>query len=168
MIMPCVNSTSACDRGGSAALVEGGSVLLGLPGAPGCTITGGGAESTCCARAGEENKPVVTFAASSTPHSNTDALAALNPFARRKLYISPFASHLNIFSSLTLKGRGETQRRKNPPHTFKNPRNLAESGQAGVAQTATVTAAQNITCCVFRRGARSVLLVTSVSQRRRS
>src|SRR6266581_9748339 len=40
MIMPCMNSTSACDRGGSLALVEGGSVLLGLPGAPGCTTTG--------------------------------------------------------------------------------------------------------------------------------
>jgi hypothetical protein len=35
MIMPCMNSTSACERGGSVALVEGGNVLLGFPGAPG-------------------------------------------------------------------------------------------------------------------------------------
>src|SRR5438067_531971 len=48
MIMPCMNSTSAFERGGSAAFVEGGSVLLGLPGAPGCT-TAGLTESFCCA-----------------------------------------------------------------------------------------------------------------------
>src|SRR5260370_1627564 len=36
-IMPCMKSTFAGDRGGSVALVDGGSVLLGLPGAPGCT-----------------------------------------------------------------------------------------------------------------------------------
>src|SRR6266436_5914959 len=56
MIMSCIKSTSACDRGGSVALVDGGSVLLGFPGAPGCTSTGfsitllcarGGAEGSC-------------------------------------------------------------------------------------------------------------------------
>src|SRR6266478_10092695 len=56
MIMPCMNSTSACDRGGSLARVEGGSILLGLPGAPGCTTTGG-AGSVCCARITEERNP---------------------------------------------------------------------------------------------------------------
>ena len=80
MIMPCMNSTSACDRGGSVALVDGGSVLLGLPGAPGCTKTGV-AESVCCAhiaeekRPGEDGKPVGALVASSMPHSTTDPLA---------------------------------------------------------------------------------------------
>src|SRR2546425_10922329 len=54
MIMPCMNSTSACDRGGSVAFVDAGSVLLGLPGAPGCTTTG----SVCCAHITEEKRPV--------------------------------------------------------------------------------------------------------------
>jgi hypothetical protein len=35
-----MNSASARDRGGSVALVDGGNVLLGLPGGPGCTTTG--------------------------------------------------------------------------------------------------------------------------------
>src|SRR5260370_35899901 len=56
MIMPCRNSTSACDRGGSVALVDGGSVLLGLPGAPGCTTTGV-AGSVCCAHIADEMNP---------------------------------------------------------------------------------------------------------------
>ena len=43
MIMPCMNSTSAWERGGRLARVERGSVLLGCPGAPGWTITGGAA-----------------------------------------------------------------------------------------------------------------------------
>lgn len=50
MIMPCMNSTSACDRGGSVALVDAGSFLVGCPGAPGWTTTGVVA-SGCCARA---------------------------------------------------------------------------------------------------------------------
>src|SRR5215472_14457517 len=47
MIMPCMNSTSSWESGGSAAFVDGGRVLLGLPGAPGCTTTGFD-ESFCC------------------------------------------------------------------------------------------------------------------------
>src|SRR5580765_2267006 len=48
MIMPCMNAASAGDFGGSVALVDGGSVLLGSPGAPGWTTAGlGGA---CCSR----------------------------------------------------------------------------------------------------------------------
>jgi hypothetical protein len=35
-----MNSTSACDRGGSFPVVDGGSLLLGFPGAPGWTTTG--------------------------------------------------------------------------------------------------------------------------------
>src|SRR5271155_3331044 len=37
MIMPCMNSMSACERCGVTADVLGGSFLLGFPGAPGCT-----------------------------------------------------------------------------------------------------------------------------------
>src|SRR5690349_16527806 len=66
MIMPCINSTSACDSGGRVALVEGGRVLLGWPGAPGCTTTGL-TESFCCARAGKEKKPVEVLATNKTP-----------------------------------------------------------------------------------------------------
>lgn len=54
--MPCMNSTSACERGGSVAFVDGGSVLLGLPGAPGCTTTGL-AESFCCAATAADKTP---------------------------------------------------------------------------------------------------------------
>src|SRR5215470_877409 len=66
MIMPCMNSTSACDFGGSVAVVDGGSLLLGLPGAPGCT-TMEVAESVCCAHAVEKTKPVKAPTTSSTP-----------------------------------------------------------------------------------------------------
>jgi hypothetical protein len=49
MIIPCMNSTSFGERGGSVARVVGGSVREGSPGAPGCTTTGGNLESACCA-----------------------------------------------------------------------------------------------------------------------
>lgn len=51
--MPCMNSTSACESGGRVALVEDGSVLLGFPGAPGCTTTGL-LESFCCDATAED------------------------------------------------------------------------------------------------------------------
>jgi len=44
-----MNSTSFGELGGSVALVDGGSVRVGWPGAPGCTTTGG-AGSACCAQ----------------------------------------------------------------------------------------------------------------------
>ena len=52
-----MNSTSADDRGGRLALVDEGSVLLGIPGAPGCTTTDFPGE-VCCERVndGEESK----------------------------------------------------------------------------------------------------------------
>src|SRR5206468_6949751 len=71
MSMPRMNSTSACDRGGSVALVEGGSVLLGLPGAPGCTTTGV-AGSVCRERAVERKKSAEALAASNMPQSTAD------------------------------------------------------------------------------------------------
>ena len=40
MIICCMNCTSAGEGGGSVALVEGGNVRVGWPGAPGWTTTG--------------------------------------------------------------------------------------------------------------------------------
>lgn len=62
MIMPCMNFTSAAEGGGSTPLVEDGSVLLGMPGAPGCTTTGFG---SACASAEERSSGVKMTAASS-------------------------------------------------------------------------------------------------------
>jgi len=58
MIIPCINSTSFGERGGNVALVDGGSVRVGWPGAPGCTTTGGALESACCAQTGSDKKHV--------------------------------------------------------------------------------------------------------------
>src|SRR5580700_448241 len=95
MIMPCMNSTSACDRAGSVPLVDGGSVLLGLPGAPGCTTTGPAAE------------PAAALAASSTPHRAAHALAerirALD--ATRIPSSFDFNASVRIFNSLIPSGR---------------------------------------------------------------
>jgi hypothetical protein len=63
MIIPCMNSTSFGERGGSVALVDGGSVRVGWPGAPGCTTTGGALESACCAQTGSAKKHVSAPAA---------------------------------------------------------------------------------------------------------
>jgi hypothetical protein len=63
MIIPCMNSTSFGERGGSVALVDGGSVRVGWPGAPGCTTTGGAGDSACCAQTGSDKKHVRTPAA---------------------------------------------------------------------------------------------------------
>jgi hypothetical protein len=57
-----MNRTSAGELGGSVALVDGGSVRVGWPGAPGCTTTGG-ADSACCAHTGSVNKPASVLAA---------------------------------------------------------------------------------------------------------
>src|SRR4029450_9467343 len=56
MIIPCMNSTSLAERGGSVALVDDGNVRVGWPGAPGCTIFGAVAVSGCCAQMGCEKK----------------------------------------------------------------------------------------------------------------
>src|SRR5579885_938442 len=70
MIMPCMHSTSACDCGGSVALVDGGSVLLGFPGAPGCTTTGF-ALSFCGDWVTARTEPAL--AASNTPQNANNA-----------------------------------------------------------------------------------------------
>src|SRR5437868_3559215 len=49
MIMPSMKATSAAERGGSAARVDGGRTLLGCPGAPGCTMAGDGERADDCA-----------------------------------------------------------------------------------------------------------------------
>src|ERR1041384_3624777 len=94
MIMPCMNSTSACERGGSAAFVEGGSVLLGLPGALGCT-TMGFDKSFCCEDTAEDKTParprnttrrrngVVDFTTGLQDRTRTPAIAMLAQNTKR-------------------------------------------------------------------------------------
>jgi hypothetical protein len=53
-----MNPTSFGERGGSAALVDAGSVRVGWPGAPGCTMAGDIFESACCARTENVDKHV--------------------------------------------------------------------------------------------------------------
>ena len=50
-----MNSTSFAELGGNVARVVGGSVRVGWPGAPGCTITGVEAPD-CWAQTGNENE----------------------------------------------------------------------------------------------------------------
>jgi hypothetical protein len=57
-----MNSTSFGERGGSIALVDGGSLRVGSPGAPGCTTTGGALGSACCAQTGSDKKHVRAMA----------------------------------------------------------------------------------------------------------
>src|SRR6476659_11108968 len=62
IIIPCMNSISFGERGGSVAFVEGGSVLVGSPGAPGCTTTVD-VGSACWAQTGNEHNPARVLAA---------------------------------------------------------------------------------------------------------
>src|SRR6266481_6246482 len=94
--MSRINSPSACDRGGSFALVDGGSVLPGFPGAPGCTTTGF-AGSLCCARAVEQKEAAGVLAASSMPFSTADLLAEWSLRLNRKRSGLHFSVQLNIF-----------------------------------------------------------------------
>ncbi len=56
------------------ALVDGGSVRVGWPGEPGCTMTGGALESVCCAWAGSDNKQVRTTAAKIPTMNGNDCI----------------------------------------------------------------------------------------------
>src|ERR1041385_5822290 len=87
MIMPCMNSTSFCDSGGSFAVVEAGSFRLGWPGAPGCTTTGA---DGCCARATEQK-------GRRSPPATANARAGRNLRLREKPWKGQFATLLNIF-----------------------------------------------------------------------
>src|SRR5580658_1108748 len=97
MIIPCMNSTSACDGWSNEALVEGGSVLLGLPGAPGCTTTGV-AGSACCADTVEEKippkqkNPVRALVASRKSRSAAHLLAICSSRLRQKRYSPHFGA----------------------------------------------------------------------------
>jgi hypothetical protein len=146
-----MNSTSACDRGGSVALVDGGSVLLGLPGAPGCTTTGLPG-SVCCAHIAEEKRSVEqkrlagTLAASNIPRSTADPLVERGFRLRRKRESPHFGAWLNIFSALKPKGSSKTQdeeMRLSPP---KSPGIPAESGHAQLEESHVT--ALNIIFCV--------------------
>src|ERR1051326_9083090 len=55
--MPCMNSTSFGEAGGSVALVDAGKVRVAWPGAPGCTITGL-LEVPCCAKIGSDTNKI--------------------------------------------------------------------------------------------------------------
>src|SRR5271154_3730170 len=94
MIMPCMNSTSAGERGGRDARVDEGRVLLGVPGAPGCTTTGFG-ESDCCARAAGKNRTKERLAASDAPNTT----ARVRPGLRLSLGVGwlRFGVRGNIF-----------------------------------------------------------------------
>ena len=54
MIMPCMNSTSAGESGGSVPFVEGGRVFGGLTGRAGLDDNRSGGGRLLCARGGEE------------------------------------------------------------------------------------------------------------------
>src|SRR5436305_14697461 len=104
MIMPCMNSTSACDRGGSVAFVDAGNLLLGLPGAPGC-ITTGFSGSLACAHVIDEQKRVtaqkqLTAAACDLPPLIAAPLASRNRASLRKRQ-SPTSRHCQTSSVLT-------------------------------------------------------------------
>jgi hypothetical protein len=96
MIIPCMNSISACDGRGNVALVDAGSFLLGCPGAPGWTTTGVAAFAAC-ARAEEDKKHEQILSATRNPESNG------HPFPLRCLRLRQipqdfhFAGYLNIF-----------------------------------------------------------------------
>src|ERR1700733_6444871 len=97
MIIPCMNSISACEGRDNVALVEADSVLLGCPGAPGCTTTGGDAFA-CCARAGADKKPEKMIETTRNPESDAHPL----PMRCQRLRQIPpnfhIAAYLNIFS----------------------------------------------------------------------
>src|SRR5271154_6732586 len=107
MIIPCMNSTSACDRAGKTPLVDGGRVLLGFPGAPGCTTTGPVAGFDCCPRTGNESKPAAALDASNTAHTSAEPLAerSWGWHAPRKRSSLDFSSLPNIFRTLVPSGR---------------------------------------------------------------
>jgi hypothetical protein len=69
MIIPCINATSAGDTCGTVGRVEGGSVRLGSPGAPGWTTTEGAAGVSFCACAAGKSNTARTGVDKSRPGS---------------------------------------------------------------------------------------------------
>src|SRR5260370_22741002 len=102
MIIPCMNSTSAAESGGSVACVEAGKVLVGSPGAPGCTTAGVGGSPACCASRGEPHTAAPTPTPSSMPKSATTFAANSNLCFKGKQQILNFEGKRSISSFLTL------------------------------------------------------------------
>lgn len=96
MIMPRINSASACEKGGSLGLVDGGSVLLRSPGAPGWTTTGAPG-SGCCAATPKQTKFAAGLVARNTAQkaANAPADRSLRPWRNR--CSRWFGTLLNIF-----------------------------------------------------------------------
>ncbi|HEY6968953.1 MAG TPA: hypothetical protein VJA94_07110 [Candidatus Angelobacter sp.] len=91
-----MKSTSAWDLGGSFAVVDGGSFLLGLPGAPGWTITGGAA--ACCARAEEQKKYPGPLTPRNTLETTANARAGRSLCVIARQYRGRLGIWLSIFT----------------------------------------------------------------------
>ena len=123
--MPCMNATSACDRGGSLALVDDGSVLLGCPGAPGCTTTDF-CGSLCPAHRVDEKRPAgqKKLAAMVAPTNISRGIAdplAVHAFRLlRKGWSPDFGAQLNIFSLLSSQKAAGVQRFNRRPTMGRN------------------------------------------------
>ena len=101
-----------------------------FPGAPGCTTTGGGAESGLLRVRSGQNKPVATLAARSMPHSKTDTLAEL---WRAKTVHIPVRLRSKHFECSHAKNTGERKdaEMRLAPSNHQIPRNLCRIGTGG-------------------------------------
>src|ERR1700733_888234 len=97
MIMPCMNSISACEGRGNVGLAEAGSVLLRIPGAPGCTTTEVDCATCCCVSAGAKG-----HVAKSTPARAAIPVGDLSLGVRGLEQLLSLCVSANIFSLLTL------------------------------------------------------------------
>src|SRR5450755_3732391 len=97
MIMPCINSTSPGESGSNFAVVDAGSLLLGCPGAPGCTITGPDDLSLCWVCADVTRKPPAAPAKSPKPKPKLEKTAANIVHSRL-----PFRANTRQFVSLLI------------------------------------------------------------------
>src|SRR5258708_2233203 len=75
MIIPCMNSTSAAELGGSLPRIDCRRARVSLPAAPGCTTTGA-VDAGSCAQTGNENM-LTSVAAATIPLRNTATLLAV-------------------------------------------------------------------------------------------
>jgi hypothetical protein len=78
MIIPCINSTFFVELGGNFALVFAGKFLVGCPGAPGCTTTGGDNGSPFCPNAVTDKKHTNAKAAASPPRNPATPVTGRN------------------------------------------------------------------------------------------
>src|SRR5277367_2596842 len=101
MIIPCMNSISAWEGWGKVGLADAGSVLLGIPGAPGCTTTEVDCANPCCAGAGVGNKPATAHAAMRTLTRGATPVGDSSTDVRRKERLLSLGVPANISSVLT-------------------------------------------------------------------